>query len=133
MNLLIRDFRDTNFDLNTLDALQSRIMGLREKRGIGVFYLARECKMTLIFHSPPSYAGRARYPAEYGPGAALSRACTCCDPSRNLRGFETPGTDKRKTAHWAQQIFSLPLPSRTSLKATKKYATRQTMLRLSSD
>ncbi|KAH8889487.1 hypothetical protein GQ53DRAFT_216495 [Thozetella sp. PMI_491] len=70
--------RSPNFDLNTLDKLKTRILGLREKRGI----------------PPPS--------VPVGPLVRQSMMM--------VLGAQDPNV------HWAEQIFSLPLPSRTALK-----------------
>lgn len=70
--------RSPSFDLNTLEALRTRILTLREQRGI-----------------PPP-------PLQVGPLVRqdLMSLTVAQDPN----------------AHWAEQIFSLPLPSRTALK-----------------
>ncbi|ROT34779.1 hypothetical protein SODALDRAFT_85006 [Sodiomyces alkalinus F11] len=75
--------RSPNFDLNALDSLRSRIMQLREARGI----------------CPPS--------AQVGPVI----------PPEMMAVIGPVDTDPN--AHWAEQIFSLPLPSRTALKHIK--------------
>ncbi|KAK1828195.1 hypothetical protein QBC39DRAFT_393293 [Podospora conica] len=74
--------RDTNFDLNVLEALRTRILALREKRGIP---------------PPPVQSG------------ALVR--------QELMALTIASQDPN--SHWAEQIFSLPLPSRTALKHLK--------------
>ncbi|KAK0754059.1 hypothetical protein B0T18DRAFT_28159 [Schizothecium vesticola] len=74
--------RDTNFDLNVLEALRTRILALREKRGIP---------------PPPVQSG------------ALVR--------QELMALTVATQDPN--SHWAEQIFSLPLPSRTALKHLK--------------
>ncbi|KAL2269899.1 hypothetical protein VTJ83DRAFT_2083 [Remersonia thermophila] len=73
--------RSPNFDLNALETLRSRIMRLREQRGLPLpaaqpGTLVRQNLMQLAFVQDPN-------------------------------------------AHWAEQIFSLPLPSRTGLKHLK--------------
>lgn len=73
--------RSPNFDMNTLDKLRTRILNLREKRGI-----------------PPP-------PLQVGP---LVRQSLMLAP-----GAQEPNV------HWAEQIFSLPLPSRTALKSSR--------------
>ncbi|KAK3695214.1 hypothetical protein B0T22DRAFT_508272 [Podospora appendiculata] len=70
--------RSPNFDLNTLDALRTRIITLREQRGI-----------------PPP-------PLQVGPVVR--------------QDLISQATAQERNAHWAEQIFSLPLPSRTALK-----------------
>ncbi|KAK5651732.1 hypothetical protein OQA88_11694 [Cercophora sp. LCS_1] len=70
--------KSPNFDLNTLEALRTRVLSLREKRGI-----------------PPP-------PMQVGP---LVR-----QDLLSLTATHDPN------AHWAESIFSLPLPSRTALK-----------------
>ncbi|KAK3394626.1 hypothetical protein B0H63DRAFT_506302 [Podospora didyma] len=70
--------RSPNFDLNSLEALRTRLLALREQRGI-----------------PPP-------PVQSGP---LIR-----QDLMSLAVVQEPN------AHWAEQIFSLPLPSRTALK-----------------
>ncbi|KAK4165850.1 hypothetical protein QBC43DRAFT_207813 [Cladorrhinum sp. PSN259] len=70
--------RSPSFDLNTLEALRTRILKLREQRGI-------PC--------PPMQVG------------SLVR-----QDLMSLAVVQEPN------AHWAEQIFSLPLPSRTALK-----------------
>lgn len=47
-----------------------------------------------------------------------------------LLNLERLDNDSAKAAHWAQQIFSLPLPSRTALKGSKRYAAHGTGLSL---
>ncbi|KAK4207321.1 hypothetical protein QBC37DRAFT_97120 [Rhypophila decipiens] len=73
--------RSPIFDLNTLESLRTRIMTLREQRGI-----------------PPP-------PMQAGPVVRqeLMSLATMQEPN----------------SHWAEQIFSLPLPSRTALKHLK--------------
>ncbi|KAK0730566.1 hypothetical protein B0H67DRAFT_39137 [Lasiosphaeris hirsuta] len=70
--------RSPSFDLNTLDTLRTRLITLREQRGI-----------------PPP-------PLQVGP---LVR-----QELMSLTVTQDPNT------HWAEQIFSLPLPARTALK-----------------
>ncbi|KAK0733333.1 hypothetical protein B0T26DRAFT_632503 [Lasiosphaeria miniovina] len=70
--------RSPSFDLNTLETLRTRLLALREKRGI-----------------PPP-------PLQVGP---LVR-----HDLMSLAVVHEPN------GHWAEQIFSLPLPSRTALK-----------------
>ncbi|KAH6625941.1 hypothetical protein B0J18DRAFT_126054 [Chaetomium sp. MPI-SDFR-AT-0129] len=73
--------RSPSFDLNTLEALRSRIITLREQRGI----------------SPPA-----------PQSSALVRQETTA-----------LAVTYDHNSHWAEQIFSLPLPSRTTLKHLK--------------
>lgn len=77
--------RSPSFDLNTLDTLKTRILALREQRGIP---------------PPPLQVG--------GPLVRqdLMALTVAQDPD----------------AHWGEQIFSLPLPSRTALKHLRPYA-----------
>jgi len=70
--------RSPNFDLNTLETLRTRLLALRERRGI---------------------------PAPPLPAGPLVR-----QDLMTLAVVQEPHT------HWAEQIFSLPLPSRTALK-----------------
>ncbi|KAL2758856.1 hypothetical protein ACRALDRAFT_2040926 [Sodiomyces alcalophilus JCM 7366] len=76
--------RSPNFDLNSLDSLRTRIMQLREARGI---------------RPPPSM--------QVGP-VIRPEAMALIGPM-----------DPDPSTHWAEQIFSLPLPSRTALKHVK--------------
>ncbi|KAF9876547.1 hypothetical protein CkaCkLH20_05955 [Colletotrichum karsti] len=73
--------RSPNFDLNSLESLRTRIIGLREARGLP---------------TPATQVGPV-----LRPEAML------------LPAVQDP------TDHWAEQIFSLPLPSRTALKSNK--------------
>ncbi|KAK4155354.1 hypothetical protein C8A00DRAFT_13575 [Chaetomidium leptoderma] len=72
--------RSPSFDLNTLETLRTRILTLREQRGI----------------PPTAQAG------------TLVR--------QNLMSLAAV---QDRNSHWAEQIFSLPLPSRTALKHLK--------------
>ncbi|KXX81676.1 hypothetical protein MMYC01_201044 [Madurella mycetomatis] len=79
--------RSPTFDLNTLESLRTRVLKLREQRGI-----------------PPP-------PTQAGP---LVR-----QDLMSLAVIQDPNS------HWAEQIFSLPLPSRTALRhlrPSKSYA-----------
>ncbi|KAL2128184.1 hypothetical protein VTI74DRAFT_9546 [Chaetomium olivicolor] len=71
--------RSPSFDLNTLEALRSRVIKLREQRGI-----------------PP-------------PPTQLSGTLVRPD-------LMSVAAVQDRNTHWAEQIFSLPLPSRTALK-----------------
>ncbi|TDZ53530.1 hypothetical protein CTRI78_v006902 [Colletotrichum trifolii] len=73
--------RSPNFDLNGLETLRMRIIGLREARGL----------------PPPTKQGAVLLPEMMMMMPAVQ------DP----------------LIHWAEQIFSLPLPSRTALKYNK--------------
>ncbi|KAL2122603.1 hypothetical protein VTJ04DRAFT_3058 [Mycothermus thermophilus] len=75
--------RSPNFDLNALETLRSRIVKLREQRGIPA-------------------------PTAPQPGALVRQNLM------SLALVQDP------TAHWAEQIFSVPLPSRTPLKHIKQ-------------
>ncbi|KAK3330280.1 hypothetical protein B0H66DRAFT_611683 [Apodospora peruviana] len=73
--------RSPHFDLNTLESLRTRLITLREQRGI-----------------PPP-------PLQVGPVVRQDLM--------SLTAVQEPD------AHWAEQIFSLPLPSRTALRHLK--------------
>ncbi|KAK4128288.1 hypothetical protein N657DRAFT_563192 [Parathielavia appendiculata] len=74
--------RSPTFDMNTLETLRTRIITLREQRGIP---------------PPPAQAG-AMVRQNPMPLAVI----------------------QDHSSHWAEQIFSLPLPSRTALKHLKQ-------------
>ncbi|KAI8313174.1 hypothetical protein K4K61_008819 [Colletotrichum sp. SAR11_59] len=78
--------RSPNFDLNGLESLRTRIIGLREARGLP---------------TPSTQVGPVLRPE-------VMILPTLQDPN----------------AHWAEQIFSLPLPSRTALKHNRSSEAR---------
>ncbi|KAK3956351.1 hypothetical protein QBC32DRAFT_330990 [Pseudoneurospora amorphoporcata] len=90
--------RSPSFDPNTLETLRGHIVELREKLGI-----------------PPS-------PQQVGsvsPADMVSSSATLTDPVCIGLQSDSPAwmlTTQDQNAHWAEQIFSLPLASRTVLK-----------------
>lgn len=121
-------FRDPNFDLNTLEMLRGRIMELREKRGIGTGLVDLYRRSDDTDSWQPLHLRRS--------GLLSGRIWLWRHFPKSLYVFVHPGiyvvldpyVDSIKAAHWAQQIFSLPLPSRTTLKSLKKHVARTMIL-----
>ena len=68
---------------------------------------------------PPTHVGPLVKPNMALMPISQEQVCITLNPK--LMNLKSLDNDVAKVAHWAQQIFSLPLPSRTPLKGSKRY------------